>query len=161
MRVLKSIDDRLLNELSEIAALSPRRRANHNLHLRLDDPVQRLLNAIEPDTYIRPQRHAEPATFEIISLVRGAAVVLVFNDDGTVLERLDLAADGPVRGAEVPPGAWHTIASLEPGTVFFEVKQGPYAPPQGIHVASWAPAEGDPDVPRFRSWYRSARPGDA
>jgi len=160
MMMLRSIDDRLLNELTAKAAASPRKRANHNLHARLDDPVQRLLNAIEPDTYIRPQRHAEPATFETMTLVRGSAVLLLFDDVGTVRERLELAADGPVRGAEIPPGAWHAIASLAPGTVFFEVKQGPYAAPKGADIASWAPAEGDPEVPRFLSWYRSARVGD-
>jgi cupin fold WbuC family metalloprotein len=159
--MLKSITDRVLDELTARASASPRKRANHNLHVRLDDPVQRLLNAIEPGTYIRPQRHAEPATFETVYLVRGAAVLLLFDDGGIVRERVELAADGPVRGVEVPPATWHAIASLKPGTIFFEVKLGPYAPPQGPDVASWAPAEGESNVPRFTSWYLSARVGDA
>jgi cupin fold WbuC family metalloprotein len=155
-----TIDDRLLGELTAKAAASQRKRANHNLHLRLDDPVQRLLNAIEPGTYIRPQRHAEPPTFEIIYVVRGRAALLLFDERGAVTERYDLTAGGPVRGVEIPPGTWHTVASCESGTVFFEVKQGPYAPPQGANVASWAPPENDADSMRFERWFRTARAGD-
>jgi cupin fold WbuC family metalloprotein len=155
-----TIDNRLLEELTARAADSPRRRANHNFHLRLDDPVQRLLNAIEPGTYIRPQRHAEPETFEIIYVVRGTAALLLFNEQGVVTERFDLTAIGPVRGAEIPPGTWHTIASCESGTVFFEVKQGPYVPPHGTNVAAWAPPEHDADSAQFELWFRTARVGD-
>ena len=159
--MLRPIDDRMLDELTAKAAASPRKRANHNLHSRLDDPVQRLLNAIEPGTYIRPSRHAAPETFETVYLVRGAAALLLFDDRGTVLERLDLAANGPVRGAEIPPAMWHTLASVMPGTIFFEVKERPYAPPQGADVAPWSPAEGDADAPQFESWYHLARAGDS
>jgi cupin fold WbuC family metalloprotein len=155
-----TIDDRLLEELTAKAVASPRRRANHNFHLRLDDPVQRLLNAIEPGTYIRPQRHTEPATFEIIYVVRGTAVLLLFNEQGVVTDRFDLTAAGPVRGAEIPPGTWHTVASCESGTVFLEVKRGPYVPPQGANVAAWAPLEHDAESPQFEQWFRTARVGD-
>ena len=56
-------------------------------------------------------------------------------------------------GAEMPPGVWHTFVSIAPGSVFFEAKAGPYAPPGPDEVASWAPAEGTPEAAQLeRRW---------
>jgi len=157
---MKQIDRRLLDDLTAKAIASPRKRAHHNLHPVLEDPVQRLCVAIEPGTYIRPHRHAEPSTWEIFLLLRGSAAFLVFDDAGTVLERAILTTGGPVHAVEIPASAWHSIASIETGTIFLEVKQGPYSAPQGRNSAAWAPAEGEPEAARFEAWFRSAREGD-
>jgi cupin fold WbuC family metalloprotein len=157
---MKQIDSKILNDLSAQAAASPRKRANYNLHQSLEDPVQRLCIAIEPGTYIRPHRHASPETGEVFLLLRGSAVVLLFDDAGRVTERVQLTAGGPVFAVEIPSKAWHAIASLGSGTVFFEVKHGPYAAPKGIHVAAWAPEEGKPEAAMFEAWCRKARVGD-
>ena len=157
---MKHIDKRLLDELTAKAAASPRRRAHHNLHPVLEDPVQRLCVAIEPGTYIRPHRHADPPTWEVFIILRGAAVFLVFDDGGKVLERAVLDVRGPLHAIEIPAAAWHTIIALEAGTIFLEVKQGPYAAPQDGNWATWAPVEGDPDANRFEAWYRGAQAGD-
>jgi cupin fold WbuC family metalloprotein len=157
---MKRITREVLDGLSVEAASAPRMRKNFNLHERLDDPVQRLFNAVEPGTYIRPHRHGEPSTWELIFFVRGSAVLLIFDHAGTVRERIELSGRGQVYGIEMPPDTWHTMAVLEQGSVFFEVKQGPYIPPQGAHVASWAPAEGTADAARFETWFRTAREGE-
>ena len=157
---MKLLSTTVLDDLTAKAAASERKRANHNLHDQLDDPVQRLLNAIEPKTYIQPHRHSDPPTAEVFLLMRGAAIFLTFNDDGTVMERLELRDGGPDVGVEISADTWHTIASLEPGTVFFEVKKGPYVQPQSLNRASWAPAEGEPSARRFEAWFRTARRGD-
>jgi cupin fold WbuC family metalloprotein len=157
---MKQIDATILDSLTKQATGSVRKRAHHNLHARLDDPVQRLCVAIEPATYIRPHRHAEPATSEVFLLLRGSAALLFFDDSGAVTERAVLSATGPVFAAEIPAGTWHTIASLESGTIFFEVKQGPYTPPQDANVAGWAPPEGSPAAARFVEWYCHAKVGD-
>jgi len=157
---MKQITTTELDKLSAEAAASPRKRAHHNLHPVLEDPVQRLSVAIEPGTYIRPHRHADPSTWEVFLMLRGSAVFLAFDDAGAVVERIILAADGPVRAIEIPAGTWHTIASLESRSVFFEVKQGPYTAPVAGNSASWAPGEGDPRCEGFVSWFREAAPGD-
>jgi cupin fold WbuC family metalloprotein len=157
---VKQIDQSVLDALTTQAKESPRKRAHHNLHTRLDDPVQRLCVAIEPETYIRPHRHADPATSEVFLLLRGTATLLFFDDAGTVTERAVLSAKGPVFAAEIPPKTWHTIASLESGAIFFEVKQGPYAQPKDANSADWAPEEGAPAVARFVEWYGHAKVGD-
>jgi cupin fold WbuC family metalloprotein len=93
-------------------------------------------------------------------MLRGSAVFLSFDDSGRVMERIVLDAAGPVHAIEIPAGAWHSVASLETGTVFFEVKQGPYKAPLAGNAAAWAPEEGDSECARFEEWYRKAQVGD-
>lgn len=47
---------------------------------------------------------------------------------GSVVDSIELAPGGPVVALNIPAGQWHTIRSLESGTVILEVKDGPYAP---------------------------------
>ena len=46
----------------------------------------------------------------------------------------------------VPAGVFHSIVALESGTVFIEIKAGPYAVPLDAEWGTWAPAEGEPGV---------------
>lgn len=57
---MKIINEQLLDETTARAKQSPRLRMNYNFHEELDDPVNRLLNAMEPRTYIRPAPPPEP-----------------------------------------------------------------------------------------------------
>jgi cupin fold WbuC family metalloprotein len=157
---MRQIDVAVLDSLTQKAKEVPRKRAHLNFHPELNDPLQRLCVAIEPGSYIRPQQHAEPATCEIFILLRGSAVLLLFDDSGKVTDRVVLSGNGPVFLAEIPERTLHAIASLESGTIFFEVKQGPYAQPKGEHVAAWAPEEGHAAVARFIEWYSIAKVGD-
>jgi cupin fold WbuC family metalloprotein len=156
----KQIENALLDELTGKAKDSPRKRMNFNLHDALSDPLQRLCNAIEPETYIRPHRHADPDTCEFFVMLKGSAVFLFFNEIGLVIDRSLLSAGGPVLAAEIPPKTWHSMAALESGTVFFEVKEGPYVRPSGLHVAEWAPDEGEPQAANVVSRNKAARVGE-
>ncbi len=156
----KLIDRQVLDSLMEKAKQSPRRRAHHNLHPTLDDSVQRLCIAAEPGSYFRPNRHVDPKTWEIILVLRGAFILLIFDDSGTVLERFDLTAAGSAQGVEIPSGMWHALAALEPGSIFFEIKQGPFTPIKEKDFASWAPPEGHSAAARIEAWYRIAVVGD-
>jgi cupin fold WbuC family metalloprotein len=157
---MKQIDNTLLDSLTKQAQQSPRKRSHYNLHPTLEDPIQRLCIAIEPETYFRPNRHADPMTSEVFLLLRGAAILLFFDDTGRVTERVKVSAGGPVLAVEIPAATWHAIVSLESGTVFFEVKQGPYVQPKEKNVALWAPAEGKPGTGEFVEWYKNAKEGD-
>ncbi len=157
---MKQIDSAFLDSLTRQAMESPRHRAHFNLHPELNDPVQRLCIAIEPGSYVRPHRHSDPETWEILTALRGSLAILLFDERGKVLERSVIANNGLITAAELPRNAWHTLVSLEPGTVFFEVKQGPYKPIAETNSASWAPAEGNPATALFLSWFRNASTGD-
>jgi cupin fold WbuC family metalloprotein len=157
---MKIVTLEALEELSRQAAGSPRRRANLNLHPELSDPVQRFFNALEPGSYVRPHRHGT-GRWETFIALAGRAVMLTFDDDGTVLERADLAPAGPAVAAEVAGDVWHAVAALEPGTVLLELKPGPYHPIEDKDFAPWAPPEGDAAASLLVRWYTTARPGSS
>jgi cupin fold WbuC family metalloprotein len=135
-----------LDALSDAARANPRRRLNLNLHADYADPCQRLFNAVEPESYLRPHRHTDPPKPECFVAVRGRFHLLIFNAAGTVVERIEIASQGPVVAADVPAGAWHAIVALEPGSIFFETKPGPYTPLTDKDFAPWAPAEGSEEA---------------
>ncbi len=157
---MKLISRSLLTKLSHDAANHPRGRLNLNLHASTEEPVQRMLNALEPDTYVRPHRHTQPPRRELFTVLSGALILLVFDDHGRVQERLELGAQSENLGVELPVGRWHTLIAQLPGTVILEVKQGPYVPLCDDDFASWAPAEGQAGCAGFVDWCRRARPGD-
>lgn len=147
---MKQITDTLLAELARQAQQSPRRRANHNLHEELSDPIQRLAIAMEPDTVVLPHRH--PHTWELLFPLRGRFLVLHFDEAGAVTGRTVLGED--CRLLENPAGAWHAVLSLDEGGVIFEVKHGPYAPlaPEDCKAVA--------DTAALLAWYASANIGD-
>ena len=139
---LVPVSDVLLDEVTQAAWDSPRKRHMLRFH-EFSEPVQRMLNAVEPGTYVRPHRHVQPDKPEAFVVLRGAVLVVRFGDDGTPLEGLAVSEEGPVRAAEVPPRAWHCFLVLRAGTVLFEVTQGPYDAATNKQFAPWAPAEED------------------
>ena len=140
------IDARLIDEVSAQAAASPRRRKNFNFHAQESAPASRLLNAIEPDSYVQPHRHLDPAKDETLVVLRGAVGLVVFDDRGAILQHTALRAGTGAIGVDIPHATWHTFVGLEPGSVIFEAKAGPYQPLGREEKARWAPAEGDPSA---------------
>lgn len=136
---MKIINEQLLDETTARAKQSIRLRMNYNFHEELDDPVNRLLNAIEPDTYIRPHRHLNPNKDEIFLLLRGKAMLFLFDEKGNITEKLLLDQKAGSYGADIPAGIWHCLFVLESGTVIYEVKSGPFAPLDPDNMAPWSP----------------------
>ena len=143
--MLKIISPDLLNDLTQKAKQSPRRRLNHNFHDELADPINRMLNALEPGTYIQPHKHENPHKREVFIVLRGSLVVVFFDDSGNPREFVLLDPENGNYGVEVPVGVWHSLFALESGTVIYEVKDGPYSPIDDKNFASWAPREGEPE----------------
>jgi cupin fold WbuC family metalloprotein len=151
--------EKLLDRATGLGRDSERQRHIVRFH-ELDEPFQRMLNAVEPGTYTRPHRHLDPAKAEVFVALRGRALVVRFDDEGEPLEGVVVAADGPVRGIEIPIGAWHCLLSLESGTVLFEAKEGPYSPANDKSFAEWAPPETDVEggkafVAKLREYFAS------
>lgn len=140
---MKVINEQLLNETAERAKQSPRLRMNYNFHEELDDPVNRLINAMEPGTYLRPHRHLNPDKDEVFLLLRGKVAVFIFDEKGNIIEKLVLDPKAGVYGAEIKAGIWHGLLVLESGSVIYEVKQGPFAPLSPENFAPWSPEPED------------------
>jgi cupin fold WbuC family metalloprotein len=138
------IDNRLLDLNIEKAKKSERKRINHNFHNDLNDPFQRMLNTIEPESYCRPHKHSNPPKREVFIILKGKAVVIEFDDNGEVVDKIILKPEKGEFGVEIPPHTWHTIISLESGTIVYECKDGPYIPLTDKDFATWAPEEGKP-----------------
>jgi len=154
---MKKIDKIIIDELIIKAQDSPRQRTHFNVHEELSDPVQRLCIAFEPGSYIRPHIHEDK--WEIFILLQGASAALVFDENGTVVERVELSTDNGARLIEFPPQCYHTIIIKEPGTIMTEIKPGPYKKPPEEDFASWAPQEGAEGTEEFELWMRSAEVG--
>jgi cupin fold WbuC family metalloprotein len=118
------IDTSLLDSVTEQATKSPRLRMNHNFHDNMEAKSQRLLNALEPGTEIPIHRHR--TTAETYILLRGTIRVLFYNNEREIIETIELNPLTGKYGVDIPAGQWHTLEVLEPGTVIFEVKDGPY-----------------------------------
>lgn len=142
------INEALLNETTERAKQSPRLRMNHNFHERLDDPVNRMLNALEPGTYLRPHRHLNPDKDEIFLLLRGRVAVFLFDDDGNVSRIQILDPKDGVYGAEIKAGTWHSLLVLESGSVIYEIKEGPFVPLSADNFAPWSPSPEETEAVR-------------
>ena len=149
MNTFQIIDRDFLERISIQAKVSPRRRKNHNFHASESDTCNRLLNAIEPDSYIQPHCHHEAAKDETLVAVRGRLGVIFFDERGAVTATAVLAPADESVGVNIPHGMYHTLVALEPGSVFFEAKAGPYAPLTSQEKAPWAPAEGEPRVSSY------------
>ncbi|MEI6173317.1 MAG: WbuC family cupin fold metalloprotein [Bacteroidota bacterium] len=136
------IDSKLLDVVSAQAKVSPRRRQNFNFHKDYSDTLQRLLNAMEPLSYIQPHRHADPDKREVFFSLRGRIAVIEFDDLGNITGHMVLDPSDGNFGAEIPERTFHTIIALDPDSVAYEVKDGPYSPIDDKNFASWAPKEG-------------------
>lgn len=141
---MRIVTSELLDEVTAQAAASPRGRKNHNFHPADEFCCHRLLNAMEPGSYIQPHRHLDPSKDESMVVLRGALGIVSFADDGAVAQTRILRPGSGAVAVDIPHGEFHTVLSLAPGTVFFEAKAGPYLPLTAAEKAPWAPAEGEP-----------------
>ena len=153
---LVTIDTAMITKARSASRESPRGRIILPLHTSAADPLQRMLNAIQPGSYIRPHRHADPPKSETILLLRGAITYLTFDNTGALTQHITLSAAAERFGMDTKPGVYHTFFALEPDTILFEVKPGPYDPKTDKDFAPWAPEEGSPEADAILAQWQQA-----
>ena len=154
---LKRIDQALFDRVADQARRRPRLRQNHNFHLE-SDLVQRFLNVLQPGTYVRPHRHLRATKgegFECFLVLQGAIGLLVFDSQNQLIHRERLDAAGPVRGVELADNQMHTLVAIEPNTVMFELKQGPYRPSEDKDFLAGSPPEGTSEANQLEQTWRN------
>lgn len=114
------IDQHILDELTARAKASPRLRMNLDRRNSPEDKSQRMLNAVEPGTVLPIHRHRD--TSETVVCVRGHCEEYFFDVSGTRIAVVDLVPGGNFMN--FPAGIWHSLRSLESGTVVLECKDG-------------------------------------
>lgn len=143
------IDTALFAQTARAAQESPRLRKNHNFHSDNNAACHRLLNALQPGTYVQPHCHLDPNKEETIVVVAGSFGMVIFDDQGKVTQHFVMSATGAQRGVNIPSGVFHCMIALEKDSVFFEAKAGPYVAVQQAEKAAWAPAEGEPGMAAY------------
>ena len=138
---MKVVDSQLLQQVSEQARISSRLRKNHNFHPSDNSRSHRLLNAIEPHSYIPPHRHLDQEKDAAFILLSGTLGIITFDDNGAIGEKVLLSAETGNLAVDIPHGVFHTALALTSGTVFYEAKAGPYQPLSEEEKACWAPEE--------------------
>lgn len=123
-KTIMLIDNEILDSLTAQAKASPRLRMNLNFHQSLDEKCHRFLNAVEPGANIPVHRHPEKEGSFVV--LRGRIRVITYNDDGTIIENMVLNPSEGRYGVNVGKNVWHTVEALEPGSVIFECKEGPF-----------------------------------
>ncbi|NTS78101.1 WbuC family cupin fold metalloprotein [Catenovulum sp. SM1970] len=156
---MKVFDQTFFDSLVSDAKQLPRKRTNHNLHQNYDDMVQRLFIAMEPSSYVRPHWHSDDTKWECFIVIKGSLLFIIYDEQGTILAKHELSADGVKKGIEIPPHTWHSTVALCSDTVFFEVKQGPYQALDDKGFATWSPEEGAADVAAFLAFVKDADVG--
>lgn len=92
------IDINFINETSAKAKTSARKRMNYNFHKEDSATLQRMLNAIEPDSYIRPHKHENPDKVEAFFCLKGKMAVVEFDDSGEIVDHIILDASQEILG---------------------------------------------------------------
>lgn len=118
------ITQALLDDLSARAKASPRLRMNYDLRNSPEDGSQRMLNAIEPGSVVPVHRHRTSS--ETVVCLRGRMVEEYYSEAGELVDAVELIPGGPVVALNIPAGQWHTVRSLESGSVLLEMKDGKY-----------------------------------
>ena len=145
------VSPQIIAEKTSDARMNPRQREILALHRSESEPIQRMINALEPGSYVCPHRHHDPPKAECIVLLTGALGFVTFLDDGTpdIENCFLLHRTKGMLAVDVREDLWHTFFALERGTTVFEVKSGPFDARRDKQAAPWAPAENSPDAARY------------
>ncbi len=145
----------LIRRAVEASRRSPRKRIILPLHKEPKSPLHRMINAMQPYSYIRPHRHLQPPKAESVIVLQGALLCFIFSADGEVEHIHTLAAGSTHFGIDSEAGVYHTFLALGEDTVLFEAKPGPYEQSSDKDFASWAPAEDTPEAEAYMEYLYS------
>ena len=95
--------------LKNQAQNNARKRARICAHRSNDDPLHEMMIAISASSYIHPHRHVDKS--ESFHIVEGEVDVAVFDEDGTVVDVIQLGPPGSGRRFyyRMSDSAYHTL----------------------------------------------------
>jgi cupin fold WbuC family metalloprotein len=123
----------ILDDLTAKAKASPRRRMNLDLRNGVEDQSQRMLNAIEPESVVPIHRHQKSS--ETVVCLRGRLVEEFYDElERICTDAVELTPNGQTVALNIPAGQWHTLRSLESGSVILEMKDGKFEPLSDVDI---------------------------
>lgn len=134
------LGDEEIEFLKRQAQASPRRRARICAHKTNEDPLHEMVIAISASSYIHPHRHLDKS--ESFHIVDGEVDVAVFDDEGRVIDVIQLGRPGSGRNFyyRLSRSAFHTLLIRTDFLVVHEVTNGPFARDKTV-LAPFAPTE--------------------
>ena len=145
------INNNLIQKVIDSSRISPRKRIILPFHKLPSDKLHRMLNALQPSSYVQPHRHLDPPKAESIIVLKGAIIYVEFNNTGEIENFYQLSSESFNIGIDIEPGIFHTFFAVAEDTILFEVKSGPYEQGSDKDFASWAPTEGSESAIEYLS----------
>jgi cupin fold WbuC family metalloprotein len=143
-------------ELKKIASRNPRLRSRLCAHPAPSADLHEMLIVHHRDVYVRPHMHiGKPESFH---LIEGAVEIVMFNDDGTIRDVIDMAEYGTGKPFfyRSPERVFHTLLITSEWLVFHETTSGPFDPTK-TRFPDWAPDGSDAaDTRRYTEGLRQA-----
>lgn len=118
-----------------------RKRIILPVHREQEAEVQRMINFLQPGTYIRPHKHPLSHATESIIVLKGRIRFFIFDEKGKILNETEVGCKPIPAVLDIEPQVWHSFLVLEVDTILFECKKGPYDAKTDKIFASWAPEE--------------------
>jgi cupin fold WbuC family metalloprotein len=128
--------------LIEQASRQPSGKSRLCLHTSPAALVHDMIVVHGHDTYVRPHRHL--AHGETLTLLRGRATAVVFDESGTIKDTADMRPieAGGLGFYRMPPGLFHALVVVTEWVVFQETCAGPFDRTKS-EAAPWSPEPGD------------------
>ncbi len=143
---LFQLSDKMIEDGLKASRESERLRIILPIHREQDARVQRMINFLQPGTYIRPHKHPIDHATESLILIQGSIRFYTFDEDGNALTENEVQSK-PLPGViDIEPQVWHSFIVMEEHTILFECKKGPYDAKTDKIFADWSPEEGSDEV---------------
>ena len=127
------------------ANTNKRKRTRLCVHPGSQDSLHEMLIVHQKGNYIPPHKH--PGKSESYHIIEGALQVVIFNDDGSILDILKLDSSITEKCFiyyRLSKSLYHTVIPLSGNVVFHETTNGPFYREDMI-FPEWAPTEDESD----------------
>lgn len=139
LSILSSFEIRILIEHANKSQLKRSRICLHNSNT---SPIHEMVICALQNTYIQPAKHLDKS--ESLTVIEGKATLFIFNEEGTVSEKIKLGS--PISGRsyfyKMNTAFYHTLLVESNHFVFHEVTSGPFDLSDTVS-ANWSPSESD------------------
>ena len=134
------IGSQWLSRLKRAAMESPLGRSRVCVHIDDAATVQEMILALRQDVLFRPHRHLKKT--ESFHMIEGALDIVVFDENGTPIRAISLAAFGGNEAFyyRLNESLFHAILPRTPMVVFHETTTGPFSK-NDARFAPWAPQD--------------------
>lgn len=129
-----------LQELKRLALLNPSQRVRLCTHRSPNDRLHEMFIVHAQDCYVRPHKHIKKT--ESITILEGEVDVVLFNEDGKILQINQLGAPETrkIFYQRLPQETYHMLIIRTELLVFHEITSGPFRRGNTI-FPDWAPAK--------------------